>query len=507
MFYNNNIWISSTTDYQNPQYLLLKMANRHGLIAGATGTGKTTTLKVLAESFSAAGVPVFTADIKGDLTNSCLPGDDSEDMQRRIANFGLADKGFSFKGFPITYWDVFGKYGHPVRATISEMGPILLSNILGLSDAQEGILNIAFNVADDNNLLLIDLKDLRSMLQYVSDHSDELITKYGNITKQSVGAIVRSLVELENMGAEQFFGEPDLDMNDWLRCDASGKGYINCLECSELFQRPKLYATFMLWMLSELYETLPEVGDLDKPKMVFFFDEAHLLFDDAPKALVDKIVQVVRLVRSKGVGVYFVTQSPIDLPPAVLEQLGNRIQHALHAYTPAEIKKLKEACDTFRANDDFKTEDVITQMGVGEALCTFFDENGVPGVVQRTYILPPESKFGSLDFATLAHLINTDEFASKYNEIIDRQSAYEDLQDIVAKQIEEQQRIKAEEEEAKRLAEEEKKKEKEKLAKEKAEAKEKEKKKNFIVSLGKSAIRTTTNSLARGILGNLKKLF
>lgn len=328
---DGKIWISSSA---HPQYLEAKRINRHGLIAGATGTGKTTTVRVLAESCSQAGIPVFIADIKGDLTGLAEQGVERDFITERREELDLDAKGFRFQSYPVTFWDVFGEKGHPVRATISEMGPILLSNILGLSPAQEGILQVAFRLADDNGLLLLDLKDLRSVLQFLADHSDDFALSYGNVTKASVATLLRTLMELENDGADLFFGEPALELEDWMRTDENGKGFINLLECEKLFQKPKLYATFMLWLLSELYESLPEVGDLDKPKMVFCFDEAHLLFDDAPKVLIQKIEQVIRLIRSKGVGVYFITQSPTDIPDSVLAQLGNRIQHALRAFTP-----------------------------------------------------------------------------------------------------------------------------------------------------------------------------
>ena len=487
MFFNNNIWISQ--NHEN-QYLKLAMANRHGLIAGATGTGKTITLKVLAESFSNAGVPVFTADIKGDLTGTCEAGVDSDDMQKRIERFGLKDAGFKYEAFPVSFFDVFGEYGHPVRATISEMGPILLSNLLGLSEAQEGVLNIAFDLADDNHLLLLDLKDLKAMLQFVGENAKELSLTYGNVTKQSVAAIIRDLIVLENEGADNFFGEPALDLNDWLKLDDNGKGYINILECSKLFQKPKLYATFMLWMLSELYELLPEAGDLDKPKAVFFFDEAHLLFDDAPKALLDKIEQIVRLIRSKGVGIYFVTQNPTDIPDSVLAQLGNRIQHALRAYTPAELKKVKTVCETFRENPNFKTEDAILELGTGEALVSFIDEKGIPSVVERTFILPPQSRMGAINEMIIRQIVNNGPLAFKYNNAIDRESAYEILQS----------RIEAE---ARRIEE-------EKMAKEEAKEREKAQKERakmfntFKRSVVNTLGREVTRSITRNIMGIFK---
>ena len=501
MLYNDNVYFANTSDTNERQYLLLRMANRHGLIAGATGTGKTTTLKVLAESFSSAGVPVFTADIKGDLTATCTPGEDNENMQERIKRFNLEETGFHYQGFPLEYWDVFGKSGHPIRATIQDMGPILLSNILDLSDAQEGILNIAFQFAKDNNLSLYDLDDLKATLNYLGDSSKELLTVYGNITKQSVGSIVRKVVELENMGASDFFGQPELDINDWLKV-SNGKGVINLLECSELFQKPKLYSAFMLWMLSSLYDTLPEVGDLDKPKIVFFFDEAHLLFEDAPKTLMDKILQTVRLIRSKGVGVYFVTQSPTDLPSDVLAQLGNRIQHALRAYTPNDLKNLKLTCDTFRVNPKFKTDEVITELKTGEALISVLDENGVPGIVERVYILPPESHFGSLDPIALNQMIKSSLFDSKYAVSQNNRSAFEDITTMFenkkAEEEYEKKRLQMEKELAKQEA---------KLQKEKEKAEEKRKKEieKTLTSAGRNILNTTVRTLTRNLLNKAKK--
>ena len=376
----------------SPIYLLPSMANRHGLIAGATGTGKTITMKVMAESFSDMGVPVFLADIKGDLSGMCEKGKDSEDMRARIARFGL--DGFVYKSYPTRFWDIFGDEGHPVRVTVSSMGPTLLARLLGLTEIQAGVLNIVFRVADDNGLLLLDLKDLRSMLQYVGDNRAEFTTAYGNVSAASIGAIQRALLAFEGEGGELFFGEPELDIRDWMRTDVDGRGYINILSSKRLIQSPTVYGTFLLWMLTELFERLPEVGDLEKPRMIFFFDEAHLLFSDAPKALVQKIVQVVKLIRSKGVGVYFISQSPSDIPNDVLAQLSNRVQHALRAYTPAEQKAVRAAASAFRVNPAFDTETAIMELGVGEALVSFLDEKGVPGIVQRANILPPQSLMG-----------------------------------------------------------------------------------------------------------------
>lgn len=497
MYYNNNVYFSNSSDTNERQYLLLKMANRHGLIAGATGTGKTTTLKVLAESFSAAGVPVFTADIKGDLTATCSPGENNQDMQDRIKRFNLEEAGFHYQGFPVEYWDVFGKFGHPIRATIQDMGPILLSSILSLTEAQEGVLNIAYQYANDNDLKLYDINDLKAILNYLADISKELIGTYGNITKQTVGSIIRKIVELENLGAEQFFGQPELDINDWLKISNS-KGVINLLECSELFQKPKLYSAFMLWMLTSLYDALPEVGDLDKPKIVFFFDEAHLLFEDAPKSLVDKIIQTVRLIRSKGVGVFFVTQAPTDLPSEVLAQLGNRIQHALRVYTPNDMKNLKATCDTFRQNPKFKTDEVITELKTGEALISVLDENAVPGIVERVYILPPESHFGSLDPIALNQMIKASLFDSKYSTSIDNPSALEQLTTIIENRRAQEEYDKLKEQQEKEL-------EKQRIKLEKEKEKLEQKRKNEIERTLKSAGRTVLNRTVRTLTDSFIK--
>ena len=406
-------------------YLLPQMANRHGLIAGATGTGKTITMKVMAESFSDMGVPVFLADVKGDLSGMCVPGVETEDMRARVERFGLEN--FALQGYPTRFWDIFGECGHPVRVTVSEMGPTLLGRLLGLTEIQAGVLNIAFRVADDHGLLLLDLKDLRAMLQFVGENRAEFTTMYGNVSAASVGAIQRALLTFEQEGGEIFFGEPELDIRDWMRTGPYGRGYINILSSQRLIQSPTVYATFLLWMLTELFEKLPEVGDLEKPRMIFFFDEAHLLFEDAPKALVQKIVQVVKLIRSKGVGVYFVTQSPSDLPGDVLAQLSNKVQHALRAYTPAEQKGIRAAAKAFRVNPAFDTETALTELGVGEALVSFLDADGVPAPVERAFILPPQSKMGQADADKVRSLILTDEFDLKYRDAVDRESAYEVL--------------------------------------------------------------------------------
>ena len=471
MFTDEKIWIAKSEECV---YLLPKMANRHGLIAGATGTGKTITMKVLAESFSDMGVPVFFSDVKGDLSGMCREGLDSADMQSRIAAFGM--DGFTYKAYPTRFWDIFGEAGHPVRVTVSNMGPVLLSRLLGLTEVQSGVLNIVFKVADDNGLLLLDLKDLRAMLQYVGDNRTEFTTMYGNVSSASVGAIQRALLTFEQEDGELFFGEPELDIFDWMRTDLSGRGYINILSSKKLIQSPTVYATFLLWMLTELFERLPEVGDLPKPRMVFFFDEAHLLFADAPKALVQKIEQVVKLIRSKGVGVYFVTQNPTDIPDAVLAQLSNRIQHALRAYTPAEQKSVRAAANTFRANPAFNTEEAIMALGVGEALVSLLDEKGVPTIVQRAKILPPQSLMGPADEGEVARLIAADEFDLKYRTSVDRESAYEIItqatQELEAQRAAEAEEAAAEKQRQKEEAAAEKQKQKEEAAAEKQKQKE-----------------------------------
>ena len=422
MFYEDKIWMAKN---EERIFLLPPLANRHGLVTGATGTGKTITIKVMAEAFSDAGVPVFLSDIKGDLTGMSVPGNATEDMQKRVEKFGLNEAGWEYKPYPTTYWDVFGKKGIPVRTTVSEMGPMLLSRLMGLSDVQEGVLTIIFKIADDQGLLILDLKDLRAVVQAVGDNAADYKTSYGNIATASIGAIQRGLLKLEEQGAEQFFGEPALDIRDWMRLDADGRGMINVLNCEELFQMPDLYATFLLWMLSELYETLPEVGDLDKPKIVFFFDEAHLLFKLNSKELLSKVEQVVRLIRSKGVGVYFISQSPTDIPNSVLGQLGNKIQHALRAYTPADQKAVRAAAQSFVVNPAFKTEEAITQLGTGEALVSFLDEKGAPTMVQQAKILPPQSLMGPCEESILQNAVAGGDMGAKYNMAIDRESAYE----------------------------------------------------------------------------------
>ncbi len=409
------------------QYLDLRMANRHGLVAGATGTGKTVTLRNLAEGFSAAGIPVFAADIKGDLSGiaEAETGMGKPFLAKRAEAIGWSDR-YHFQGFPTVFWDLFGQQGHPVRTTVSEMGPVLLSRMLSLTDAQEGVLNICFDLADDEGLLLLDLKDLRAMLAHVAENASALRPVYGNITTASVGAIQRGLLTLENQGGDHFFGEPALALSDLMRIEG-GKGVINLLAADQLMQSPRLYATFLLWLLSELFEELPELGDPEKPRLVFFFDEAHLLFKDAPPALLDKVAQVVRLIRSKGVGVYFVTQSPADIPDEVLAQLGNRIQHALRAYTPREQKAVRAAAQSFRENPTFSTVEAITELGVGEALVSTLGPKGIPGIVERTLIRPPCSRLDPLSPAERTAVLRHSALSGRYDTLIDRDSAYERL--------------------------------------------------------------------------------
>lgn len=405
--------------------ILPHMANRHGLIAGATGTGKTVSLQVMAENFSSIGVPVFMADVKGDLAGISQPGVEKPKIAERIKQLGLKD--FAFQGYPVTFWDVFGEQGHPVRATISEMGPLLLGRLLNLNETQEGVLTMVFRIADDQGMLLLDLKDLRAMLQYVGDNASSFKTQYGNVSAASIGAIQRGLLTLEEQGGTEFFAEPALNLDDLIQTDSQGRGMINILASDRLLQKPKIYATFLLWMLAELFEHLPEVGDPEKPKLVFFFDEAHLLFADAPKPLLEKIEQVVRLVRSKGVGVYFITQNPLDIPDVVLGQLGNRVQHALRAFTPRDQKAVKAAAETFRSNPKLDVEKAITELSTGEALVSFLDPKGAPGVVERAIVLPPHAQIGPITPEQRKALIASSTLAGHYERVLDRDSAYEML--------------------------------------------------------------------------------
>jgi uncharacterized protein len=405
--------------------LLPRMANRHGLIAGATGTGKTVTLRVISESFSRIGVPVFMADVKGDLSGIAAPGQENSKISERVTKLGVVD--FQFAAYPTVFWDLYGQQGHPVRTTISDMGPLLMSRLLNLNDIQGGVLSLVFKIADDNGLLLLDLKDLRAMLQHVGDNAAQFKTQYGNVSKASIGAIQRGLLQLEEQGADNFFAEPALDLEDMMQTDGQGRGVINILAADKLINAPKLYATFLLWLLAELFERLPEVGDPEKPKMVFFFDEAHLLFNDAPAVLLEKIEQVIRLIRSKGVGVYFVTQNPLDVPDMVLGQLGHRVQHALRAFTPRDQKAVKAAAQTFRQNPEIDVEAAITELGVGEALLSFLDDKGRPNAVDRALIYPPQSQLPPLPPAERDRIIKQSTIHGHYEKAVDRDSAYEML--------------------------------------------------------------------------------
>jgi hypothetical protein len=517
----NPLLIAKTAPEQGGLEILLlpHMANRHGLITGATGTGKTVTLQTIAENFSNNGVPVFMGDIKGDLSGISQPGGGNAKVQERLQLLGISNR--VFEGHPVTFWDVFGLQGHPLRATVSEMGPLLLARLLNLNDTQAGVLTIAFKVADDNGLLLLDLKDLRAMLQYVGENAKQLTLEYGNVSPASVGAIQRGLLALEQQGGDSFFAEPALNLDDLIQTDATGKGMINILAADKLMTNPKLYATFLLWMLSELFEQLPEVGDLDKPKLVFFFDEAHLLFNDAPEALLEKIEQVVRLIRSKGVGVYFSTQNPLDVPLKVLAQLGNRVQHALRAFTPLDQKAVKTAAETFRQNPKFDTEEAITQLGVGEALVSFLDEKGVPSMVERAYILPPQGQLGPITPDLRAQLIRDSLVYGAYEQVQDRESAYEILKGkaVAAAQAQEEAEARsAAEKQAEfeaKLAEKErlraeKEAEKARIAAEKEAARKKKEEfglDDVVSGVGKSVVRSVGTSIGRqivrGILGGL----
>ncbi len=480
-------------------FLLTTMANRHGVITGATGTGKTVTLQKIAEGFSTRGVPVFMADIKGDLTGVTQAGGGNGKIDARNTQLGITPV---FEGFPATVWDVFGKQGHPLRATISEMGPLLLSRLVQLNDTQEGVLSIAFKYADDNGLMLLDLKDLQALMQYVGANANEMTWKYGNVSTASVGAIQRGLLQIDEQGGDQFFGEPAVKLEDFIQT-TSGKGVLNLLAADQLINAPKLYSTFLLWLLSELFESLPEAGDLDKPKLVFFFDEAHLLFSDAPQALVDKVEQVVRLIRSKGVGVYFVTQNPADIPEKVLAQCGNRVQHALRAYTPQEQKGVRAAASSFRTNPGLDTEKVITELGVGEVLISTLDEKGIPTVVDRAFVVPPVGHIGPITPEQRQQLLANSLVAGVYEAAIDRESAYELLAVKAEAKIAEQQQIAESEAAAKEAA---------KAEKEETRAsKSSSRNDTLIESVTKSVARSASssigrqigNTIVRGVLGSI----
>ncbi|WP_151837762.1 MULTISPECIES: helicase HerA-like domain-containing protein [unclassified Acinetobacter] len=502
-----------TTDTTQDIVLHSKFANRHGLIAGATGTGKTVTLKVMAESFSRLGVPVFLADAKGDVSSLAKAGSSNPKFDERLKSLQI--ESIPFAAAPVIFWDLFGQQGHPIRTTISEIGPLLLAQMLNLNDTQEGVLSAVFRIADDQGLLLIDFKDLKSMLSYVSENASELKAEYGNLSPASLGAIQRNLLALGDQGGEQFFGEPSLNILDFIQTDSNGHGYINILAADKLMNTPKLYATFLLWMMSELFEQLPEVGDMDKPKLVFFFDEAHLLFDNASPALQQKIEQVVRLIRSKGVGIYFITQNPLDLPESVLGQLGNRIQHALRAFTPKDQKAVKTAADTFRANPEFKVDQAITELAVGEALISCLDEQGTPQIVERGWVMPPYSSFTPITPEERQVIIGQSIVAGVYDQAVDRDSAYEMLQKKVLQQSQQQeadalakQQSKEQDALAKQQA-----KEQERFAREQQKAAEKSQRardkltQDIVGTFAKSAARslggTTGQKIVRGLLGSL----
>lgn len=513
-----------TTNTQQDVVLHSKFANRHGLIAGATGTGKTVTLKVLAESFSRLGVPVFLADAKGDVSSLAQAGASNPKFDERIKSLGIDS--IPFAASPVMFWDLFAEQGHPIRTTITEIGPLLLARMLNLNDTQEGVLSAVFRIADDQGMLLIDFKDLKAMIGYVSEHAAEFKAEYGNLSPASLGAIQRNLLALADQGGDQFFGEPSLNILDFIQTDSNGHGYINILAADKLMNTPKLYATFMLWMLSELFEQLPEVGDMDKPKLVFFFDEAHLLFDNASAALQEKIEQVVRLIRSKGVGIYFVTQNPLDLPESVLGQLGNRVQHALRAFTPKDQKAVKTAADTFRANPEFKVEQAITELAVGEALISCLDEQGTPQVVERAWVMPPYSSFSPISPEQRQALISQSIVAGIYEKSLDRESAFELLQNKVVERQQQAVQIEQEKQQAKEqeLLAKQQAKEAETLAKQQAreqeriakeqqkeaerEAKQREKLiQDTVGTFAKSAARSlggsTGQKIVRGLLGSL----
>ncbi len=485
--------------------LIPKMANRHGLITGATGTGKTVTLQTLSETFSEIGVPVFAADMKGDLSGVAKIGGNKESVTKRVDGYGLKEKGFAYKPFPVRLWDVFGEQGHPVRTTVTAMGPLLLERLLNLNDTQGAILSMAFRIADDNNLLLIDLKDLQKMIQFIGDNRKEFTTKYGNISPASIGAIQRSLLRLESEGADKFFGEPEFEITDFIQTE-QGKGVINILAADKLMNAPRVYTTFLLWLLDDLYETLPEVGDLEKPKLVFFFDEAHLLFNDMPSSLLEKVEQIVRLIRSKGVGVYFCTQNPADIPESILGQLGNRVQHALRAYTPNDQKAVRVAANTFRANPAFKTEDAITQLNTGEALVSFLDEKGAPQMVERANILPPQGQIGPITVGERDQLLRSSLIYGVYEKLIDRESAFEILSQKQELLEEERRQAEEEKERIRRQKEE----QKAALEAERARrAAERQRKADqgilgeMLDQVGKSAKRQITNQLGRTLTRSL----
>lgn len=511
MYVEDKIWIANSGN--DSLGILLKMANRHGVIAGATGTGKTVSLKVMAESFSDAGVPVFLSDVKGDLAGMCRPGTDSADMRERIERFGLQEAGFAYQSYPTQFWDILGKRGTPLRTSVSEFGPLLFSRLLGLNKIQSDLLDIVFRIADEEGLLLLDLKDLRAMLNYVEDNAANYRMRYGNIGKSSIGAILRALVSLEGRGGEQFFGEPALDLSDWVQIEESGRGMIHILDATSLINDPLIYSTFMLWLLTELFESLPEVGDREKPVMAFFFDEAHLLFDGAPKFLLDKIEQVVKLIRSKGVGVYFITQNPRDIPGAVLAQLGNKVQHALRAYTPAEQKGIRAAAESFRENPEFDTVEALQNLKTAEAIVSFLQADGAPSVCRIANVLPPRSLMGTVDDITRKAAILTSRLHEKYAESIDRESAYERLikkYDVEAAEEKQNQEAEAFKKQTEKDAiAEAKRREKEELAEQKRRDRDAVKKKRTVASIGNAAAgsigREMGNTIGKSLGGAFGK--
>ena len=497
MYINDKILIGKNENYE--ACILPKMANRHGLITGASGSGKTITLKVMAESFSNAGVPVFLADVKGDIGATAQPGETNESLENRLNKLGIDN--FEYKNFPVRFWDIFGISGHPIRTTIDSVGPEILSMMLGLSEAQEGVLGIVYKIAQDNNLKLDDIKDLRLLLQYVGDNKNNFITKYGNITTQTIGVIQRCLLTLESQGADKFFGQPELDINDFIQTE-NGQGLINILHAVELFKSPDLYASFLLWLLTDLFNKMPEVGDLDKPKIVFFFDEAHLLFNGMPTYRLKQITQVVKLIRSRGIGLYFISQSPTDIPDGIIAQLGNRVQHTLRAYTPAEQRKVLAAADAFRTNPNFNTTEAILELGTGEALVSFQNEKGEPEIVEKVTILPPQSKMGTIDDITRNKIINTSSLLGKYDEAIERDSAFEELNALITQKLEEEEEIRQEKERIKQEELE----EKEKIKKQKEE--EKAKKNSVEYKLKKKVANKAADKLInKGLNAIFKKIF
>ena len=503
MYVDGKVLIGKNKDKE--LFIVPKMANRHGLITGASGSGKTITLKVMAESFSSMGVPVFLADIKGDLSGTCMPGEANEKINERLNSIGISD--FKYKGFPVIFWDVFKKNGHPIRTSLQSIGATILSRMLGLNETQEGVLAVIFRIAKEEGYEIIDLKDLRIVLQYVAENSKDYSIKYGNVASQSIGSIQRSLIALEEQGGADFFGEPEIDINDFIKTNENGLGNINILHCVELYRQPNLYACFLLWILSAINNSLPEVGDLDKPKMVFFFDEAHLLFDGLPNYILTSVTQIVKLIRSKGVGLYFISQSPNDVPEQILAQLGNKVQHNLRAYTPAEQRAIKAISDSFRANPEFDTQQAILNLGTGEALISFVNEKGEPNMVEKATILPPQSLMGSIDDALRLMVISRSMFHGKYDNIIDRESAFEILSEEMENKRAEEEALKREKEEQKLLEKQQK--EEEKAKKEEArqqreeerqkrqEERDAEKAKKSTVSykLGKAAERTANSAL------------